>query len=271
MRCTRIRTCAWFFLLARLSSGLGDRGRYAIEESKMQKRTIDGIPGLFVFNDYFTALQCDTLTQKTLDLHLRLEEAATLQSPKMATIPQPEFVRSEQHNLQTEEYYARVELPRAASSGTLRCEYFPRYGEEGHSLGYIRGNSNIPDFIAGDVLTSVRNTIDDLGLADSEQKLTWKLTLNFYKNIGGTIAGFPFHVDIPANGIVTMILNVQREALFQIAKREVSEDIVLPVGALLILSGESRYEWKHRVLPTEGVKPLSPNIVDRVSLVLGFQ
>ena len=78
----------------------------------------------------------------------------------------------------------------------------------------------MPDFIASEVLASVHESMEELNLTKFDKKLTWKLTVNIYKNIGGTIAGFPFHVDIPANGIVTMILNVQREALFQIAKAE---------------------------------------------------
>ncbi len=112
--------------------------------------------------------------------------------------------------------------------------------------------------------------MQEAGLATADRELTWKLTMNFYKNIDGTVAGFPFHVDLPANGIVTMILNVQREVLFQIAKDEVVTDIHLPVGSLLVLSGESRYEWKHRVLPMASSGTASAGGVERVSLVLGF-
>ena len=85
------------------------------------------------------------------------------------------------------------------------------------------------------------------------------------------VAGFPFHVDILANGVVTMILNVQREALFQITKGEAVTDIRLPVGSLLVLSGESRYEWKYRVLPMAASGSGGPGGIERVSLVLGFQ
>jgi alkylated DNA repair dioxygenase AlkB len=68
-----------------------------------------------------------------------------------------------------------------------------------------------------------------------------------------------------------MILNVQREALFQITKGEAVTDIQLPVGSLLVLSGESRYEWKHRVLPMAASETSGPGSIERVSLVLGFQ
>ncbi len=45
----------------------------------------------------------------------------------------------------------------------------------------------------------------------------------------------------------------------------------LPIGSLLVLSGESRYEWKHRVLPMAASGEVKPGEIERVSLVLGFQ
>jgi len=236
----------------------------------MQPRTYESIPGLFLFPDYFSSSLCATITKETLGLHIRLDETASLQTPEKVHIPQPDFVRSEHHNLGSEEYYTRVVLREEASSRQLRCEYFPQYGDEGHALGYFRGNANIPDFIADDILASVQQSMKELGLIESENDLTWKLTVNIYKNVAGTIAGFPFHVDIPANGVVTMIMNVQREALFQIAKGDLMQDIKLPIGGLLVLSGESRYQWKHRVLPETSGESASED-VERVSLVLGFQ
>jgi alkylated DNA repair dioxygenase AlkB len=95
--------------------------------------------------------------------------------------------------------------------------------------------------------------------------------MNFYARAGGRIAGFPFHVDIPSNGVVTMILNVQRAVRFEIANGGEPTAIELPVGALLLLSGESRYVWKHRVLPSAAPPGASGHPVERVSLVLGFQ
>ena len=95
--------------------------------------------------------------------------------------------------------------------------------------------------------------------------------MNFYQSRDGNLAGCPFHVDIPSNGVVTMILNIQRAALFQIAKDEHCQDIELPVGCVLLLSGESRYEWKHRVLPKALGAEASPGKIQRLSLVLGCQ
>jgi hypothetical protein len=236
----------------------------------VEKLVFDAISGLFLFPDYFPSTQCAKVVRETLTLYSRLERAATgTAKVEQAHIPQPELVRSARHNLASEEFFTRVVLVEA-DQRQLRCEYFPRYGEDGHALAYLRGNANLPDFIGGPLLASIRRTMEEAGLLQPDQELTWKLTVNFYRNIGGIVAGFPFHVDIPANGVVTMILNVQREALFQIAKGDVLTDIQLPVGALLVLSGESRYEWKHRVLPmTGGAGSLGE--VERVSLVLGFQ
>ena len=233
-------------------------------------RISDGlIPGLFVFPDYFSKQQCKGMTKETIDLYSRLEKAAESQEFQKANIPQPDFVLSEKHNLVSEEYYLRLKLAGGESSKKLRCEYFPRYGEDGHALAYFRGNRNLPDFVADGLLTQIEESMQEIALLESESRLTWKLTVNYYKNVAGTVAGFPFHVDIPANGIVTMIMNVQKEALFQITNGDEVHDIKLPIGALLVLSGESRYEWKHRVLPSENNG--SENEIKRVSLVLGFQ
>jgi hypothetical protein len=228
----------------------------------------DRVPGLFLYPAFFSGGECASLTSRSLELQDRLELALPPGGDlQRVGIPQPAFVRSAQHNLPSEEFYARIQLAEAGERA-LRCEYFPRYGEDGHSLCYFRGNANLPDFI-NDLLPDIQCTMEDTGLAARGRALTWKCTLNWYRNVGGTRAGFPFHVDIPANGVVTMILNVHQEALFQIALGEILHDVPLPVGGLLILSGPSRYEWKHRVLP--GPATGVPGRVERVSLVLGFQ
>jgi hypothetical protein len=236
----------------------------------VQPQRFTHIPGLLVYPNYFSPEWCGALLRDSLALHERLETfAAATGRVEKAHIPQPEFVRSSKHNLASEEFYTRVVLPEA-NERYLSCEFFPKYGEDGHALCYFRGNGNLPDFVRDSLIEPIRRSMEVAGLLRSDQELIWKLTMNFYKNVGGTIAGFPFHVDIPANGVVTMILNVQREALFQIAKGDMVTDVTLAVGALLVLSGESRYEWKHRVVPmTAPVRTLGG--VERVSLVLGYQ
>lgn len=234
----------------------------------MSRQVFESVPGLFVYPDHFSPVECGELVPASLAVYARLVEAAARTGRvEKAHIPQPGYVRSERHNLASAEYYTRVVLEEAGGR-SVGCEFFPRYGEAGHALAYFRGTDNLPDFVRDGPLGRIRRRMEEAGLV-AGRELVWKLTMNFYENVGGTVAGFPFHVDIPANGVVTMILNVQREALFQIAKGDAAVDVRLPVGAPLVLSGESRYEWKHRVLPMPGLG--AGGGVERVSLVLGFQ
>ncbi|VAW82753.1 hypothetical protein MNBD_GAMMA12-2173 [hydrothermal vent metagenome] len=236
------------------------------------------IPGLFVIPDYFSAEQCHLMLADTLSLYNRLEGTAKESGlEEIACIPQPDFVRSAQHNLHSNESFVRVVL-NEREDREIYCEYFPRYGEDGHALGYFRKNSNLPDFVLQTVLNSLQQTMQTLLLVrDNQQKSwQWKLTVNFYKNVNGTVAGFPFHVDIPANGVVTMILNIHSEAFIQMAKDDKVIDIIVPIGGLVVLSGESRYDWKHRVVPKISKQMLSDQPankykIERVSMVLGFQ
>jgi hypothetical protein len=225
------------------------------------------VPGLFVYSNYFPPPQRSRVLAESLRIANVLNNviADGAELTKVG-IPQPGFVRSAKHNLQSEEQFTRVTLSEPAGRD-IRGEFFPRYGEDGHALCYFQGNDNLPDFVHGELLDGIRQTIEAEKLVAPGQPLKWKLTMNFYRNVGGVVAGFPFHVDIPSNGVVTMILNVQREALFQIARGETLKDVPLRVGALLVLSGESRYEWKHRVLPMSGG---TGGGLERVSLVLGF-
>ncbi|VTR93033.1 alkylated dna repair protein : Putative uncharacterized protein OS=Aureococcus anophagefferens GN=AURANDRAFT_70982 PE=4 SV=1: 2OG-FeII_Oxy [Gemmata massiliana] len=238
----------------------------------MPRQQFRHIPGLFLDTDYFALDQCSRLVLQSLALYERLEAAVGGADGSLETahIPQPAYVRSAEHNLKSEEHFARVALTEE-SQRTIRCEYFPRYGEDGHALAYFQRNANLPDFVARDLVPGVHGLVASEGFVPPDQELVWKLTMNFYQRVNGKVAGFPFHVDIPANGVVTMIINVQREVLFQIAKGDAVTDIPLPVGALLLLSGESRYVWKHRVLPADAPASGGAGAIERVSLVLGFQ
>jgi hypothetical protein len=236
----------------------------------VSRQSFDHVPGLLLYPDHFPADECARLVSGSLEVHERLEAQLDPEKLQAARIPQPAFVRSAKHNLPSEEHYVRLHFAEA-DGRTVRCEYFPRYGDDGHALCYFQGNANLPDFAPGELLEGVRRIVEQERLVGPDQPLTWKLTMNFYRSIDGTVAGFPFHVDIPSNGVVTMILNVHQSALFQIAKGDLALDVELPVGGLLILSGESRYEWKHRVLPRPSGRPASAGVIERVSLVLGFQ
>ncbi len=236
----------------------------------MNTQKFDKVPGLILFSEYFSDAQCKTIIEEALALYEKLEAAYPHQHLQETHIPQPEFVRSAQHNLSSEESFVKVKLAENEQR-SLRCEYFPRYGEEGHALAYFRGNTNLPAFIDEAFLLRLCQNLIDVNITPPQEKAQWKLTVNYYKKIADSVAGFPFHVDIPSNGVVTMIMNVQREAQFQIAKGEEMEEVTIPVGGLLILSGESRYEWKHRVLPMSSNGTMFSDNIERVSLVLGFK
>lgn len=187
---------------------------------------------------------------------------------KSAFVPQPTFVSEKPGSLQSRANFSRVEFL-DMDNRKLTCEYFPQYGEPGHDLVYLRGSNNLPSYVS-DVLPLIIEFLASKNILPEKFQNSWRLTMNFYDSVNGRLAGFPFHVDIPANGVVTMILNVEREVIFEITDGERLEALSLPVGALLILSGDSRYKWKHRVKPIIE----KGSVVERsgrVSLVLGLK
>jgi len=227
------------------------------------------VPGLYLFKDFFNPQRCENILEESLLIHDKLEKEANESNTPInsANIPQPDFVKSEKHNLKSNESFLRLTIKE--TTGNIKGEYFPRYGEDGHVLAYFRGNENLPRFV-NTFLPNIKALINDNNIITDDIEDSWRLTMNFYKNISGLVSGFPFHVDIPANGVVTMILNTHREATFQITNGNKTIDLHLPVGALLILSGESRYTWKHRVLPSESESDIE-NYIERISLVLGVK
>lgn len=228
------------------------------------------VNGLYFFENFFSKEDCKNLINGAIENNEQLE-ANVNQDTKLfsANIPQPEFVTSERHNLSTEEKYISIKVVESTEK-KLSCEYFPAYGEKGHSLAYFRGNKNIPGYV-NIIIPKIEKVIDELNINQSTTPLQWRLTMNFYKHTEGVVAGFPFHVDIPANGVSTMILNIHNKAVFQIKRDDVIKEVELPIGSLLILSGESRYEWKHRVLPSAIDSTKITEDIQRISLVLGYK
>ncbi|VUD66786.1 hypothetical protein TDB9533_03694 [Thalassocella blandensis] len=227
------------------------------------------IPGLFFLPDFLDeSLCCYLLDEARVTRKSILTKLERDKKEISIVVPQPNFVRGEQHNLSTGAKFSRVEFF-DSNDKTLSCEYFPEYGEPGHELIYFRGNENLPDFLVG-VLPSIVQMLSSRRLLPTNCKSNWRLTMNFYNSIDGRLAGFPFHVDIPANGVVTMILNIERQVVFEITNGDRLEALNLPVGALLILSGASRYEWKHRVKSSDAEDGVD-KYAGRISLVLGVK
>ncbi|KAL9658404.1 hypothetical protein ABK040_015723 [Willaertia magna] len=166
----------------------------------------------------------------------------------------------------------------------IYVEVFEKYGEEGHVLVYCR-NKNIPQFIINDIIEKkmlqndkVREIINQN--VRNQQNIDWKITLNYYNPIERNnlveYAGFPFHRDIASNGNITGILTLGSPGLIEFKRTEVEYDgfkpkeeqskeknynshegdcsniyrTLLDVNSLLILSGESRWNYLHRVVPT---------------------
>lgn len=238
----------------------------------MQTQTFSHIPGLYFVPAFFSAQESRALVTSSLELYQAIEAAYDPRQLKVAHIPQPEFVSQAPDSLKAQESFSRVMLELEGQQ--LGCEYFPAYGERGHALAYFRGHASLPRFIqlhAQQALLRWLIAHELVATAPDDRALSWRMTLNVYQRLDDQIAGFPFHVDIPANGTITAIMNIHREALFQIVEPEqdTPTEITLPVGSVLVLSGPSRYEWSHRVLPIRSQGPSGE--VARVSLVLGVR
>lgn len=212
---------------------------------------------------------CITLN-RLADTQARGTEASSTE------IPQPKHVESSEHNLSTRESFARVFL--SDGNRKLRAEHFVRYGEQGHELTYLRGNDNIPAFVKELLLPTILTVpcVAELSNSVGNRTLNWKMTLNIYREHGAALAGFPFHVDIPSNGAVTMILSLMAGARMELVHESDTKNADVRVvdmepSSLLVLSGEARYNWRHRVLPTNVANKVAQNEIGRVSLVLGCQ
>lgn len=189
---------------------------------------------------------------------------------------------SKLHNLTSQESFQNVLIEDKDS--TIKCEVFEKYGEEGHTLVYLQNNENVPhfvkDFISEKLLTNIesRNIIlenlkksDDFRFKDG----TWKLTVNYYDQVKNNTnySGFPFHTDIKSNGVVTVILSLESFARMDFIKPKYNMDgfhsteygkrdyvptiddsltqFLLEPRSLIIVYGEARYEWMHRVVGGE--------------------
>ena len=89
--------------------------------------------------------------------------------------------------------------------------------------------------------------------------LDWNMSFNTYRatqqGSGPSLEAFPFHVDTPTAGEVTMILGLMSGATLELAHESDPENkgivsVEMEPGGLLVLAGEARHNWRHRcVLP----------------------
>jgi alkylated DNA repair dioxygenase AlkB len=187
---------------------------------------------------------------------------------------------SKQHNLPTKESY-RLVAPQDSAGKTLNAQHFNRYGENGHQLTYFIGNPNIPLFVMDPLISSVEKLPELQALKvnmPQGQSLEWKFTFNVYSPDPerSSVAGFPYHMDTPSNGEVTAIFTLLNSAELQMKKDGDSThqySVMLTPGSLVLLSGEARWHWLHRVLPQMITAPNQPtsDLIHRMSLVIGCQ
>ena len=194
------------------------------------------ISGLNIYEDFLTKHQ-----------RVSIQERADVMCYDISKAVTNKRIISRNHNLDSLEYYSPIKL--FDSGKIIHSQHFSKYGNSHHQLTYFKGNDNIPSF-ARELL--IPNVTDLLKL----HNVTWNLTLNRYV---GKI-DFLFHKDIESNGESTAIYSPDSGAVFEICDRDELREYVLPINALLVMSGYAR-QLKHRV---------TSSCDKRTSLVLGF-
>lgn len=231
------------------------------------------IPGLHIYHDFLeTDRKCD-LQKEAIKLHHAISSDTTVEHKKIH--------RSQSHNLPSHEYYRLVSF-NDQEKMKITCQYFEKYGEDGHKLTYFIGNNNLPNFIKSMLISRVLEIPEVIALSQNKL-LNWNLTFNVYAselNQPRTeIPGFPFHKDIPSNGEATMIYSIGAGSEFQMRHPANADKIhayPLYPNSLILFSKEARWDYEHRVVPVEIVDspPLFTTALEkiwRISLVLGFK
>lgn len=170
---------------------------------------------------------------------------------------------SQQHNLKSDEHYKVLKIDQRD------CQHFERYGENGHTLTYFIGNKNIPSCVEG-LKEKIANLEEVRARFAKNMRLTWNMTFNTYGSVNRVRSGFPFHVDIPSNGAITSIFTLLSDAELQMKRFHDANptfSVTLEPNSLLLLSGDSRWKWQHRILSS----PLQSSMlkIERMSVVLG--
>ena len=284
-----------------------------ISSSRYQHQHQQATPiGLQYFPGFITPEERIELTQCSLNL---LEKVHQFRKLSEAAAVKTTTSLSQQHNLSSDEYFERIEITDNSHEDDdkkikRRAQYFDTYGDHGHELTYFMNNSNIPSFVTKKLISKLIEVKEIQDLADDTSTLSWMFTFNVYKSVDrkGVVPGFPYHVDSDFNGDVTVILTLLAPAFMELRplslshtspsiaieeerRKKESADadaaqrgrrIELLPGSLLLLSGEARWQWQHRVLPGTALTAAAAaaaaddddddeggGAVKRISLVLG--
>ncbi|MGE0197299.1 MAG: hypothetical protein AB7H48_07880 [Parachlamydiales bacterium] len=179
--------------------------------------------------------------------------------------------KSQGHNLPFERHY-RLLYFEDTPGRKINAQNFVDYGSPGHELTYFINNQNIPSSIHEELISRISQMEPVQALASqTETPLNWRFTFNVYKEEGARQAGFDWHKDIATNGEITSITTIFGNATFQIRpenKTSYSATYSLPLtpGSIVLLSGDSRWRWEHRVLSQE---TSTADGIGRISMVLG--
>jgi hypothetical protein len=224
------------------------------------------IPGLRYYPKFLENPQQNLIQQKSSELFGKIINNVK-NSPTLSL----------KHNLKSKEYYLSSQIMEDDSK--IQCQYFEKYGEEGHTLTYFMGNNNIPKFIKNEIIPKVLE-IPEVKTLRVKSMLSWNFTFNTYSLTTSQtkkMSGFPFHKDIDSNGIITMIYSIGATTEFQIRHPKDPNSvhrIPLTTNSLVLLSGESRWDYEHCVVPSN-IEVDNFNFatevesIKRISLVLG--
>jgi hypothetical protein len=227
----------------------------------LDTQTFREIPGLIYQSNFLT----ETVRQSLHTEALRLQH-------KISSHRQGASIHeSKGHNLPFERHYSLLYFEDTPEN-KINAQNFVDYGSSGHELTYFIHNHNIPRFIHKDLISRISQIEAVQTLAFQKQPpLDWRFTFNVYKKQEKKQAGFDWHKDLAANGEITSITTIFGNAIFEIRAEDKTKDLTtysLPLtpGSIVLLSGDSRWEWEHRVLSQETSQT---DHIGRISLVLG--
>jgi hypothetical protein len=236
------------------------------------------VPGLLVTERGFSKAELEDMVSLSFDVRyslLRSIESGAVQSKAVKPIT-------------GKEGYSSVPVdPSVTKQPGIAADVFFNYGDRDHLLVYFTDAMRFPRMF--DSLVEKVATLRDI----DPIALHHRLTVNYYLQhiiAGGKVErpGFEYHTDLWANGDSTHIIaseagemqlikapervnGIPDPATLQkwIQEQEPVSLLVNP-GDLVSLTGESRFDWLHRVVPAmepEIQDPLTPR--SRISWVLG--